>query len=112
MVSLGSRICLQSRATLLSPYGSRCLYPDPRIYLSPILVQHCSTKSSIFGSIFGRRKRKQEEEQKAKELEEELAKSEENYEKEMERVRRSNQYFFTLRTFVATLFSYDNIQKP
>ena len=41
----------------------------------------------MFGSIFGRRKRRQEEEQKAKELEEEIAKSEENYEKEIERVR-------------------------
>ncbi len=86
MVSIGYRICLQSRTSLLSPYGSRYLKPDPRNYLSPILAQHCSTKSSIFGSIFGRRKRRQEEEQKAKELEEEIAKAEENYEKEIEMV--------------------------
>ena len=93
MVSLGSRLCLQTSSGLrcYNYHFNRSLNSDRRNYFDQtpkLLIRHCSSKPSIIGSIFGRKKRKQEAEDKAKEAEDELRHAQENYEKELERVTR------------------------
>ena len=94
MAGVSSRLCLQRYVGLGSYFqrGSNC----DRHRLSPTLtiVRNESTKSSIFGSVFGRKKRKAEEERKAREEEQALMRQEEQFERELQSVKSFLLCFF------------------